>query len=154
MLSAISIPLLGESEAKKLLKLYTLDSINSLEYNNLIEIEGYSHIKTDKILNGLKENYQLIRNIIRKLKIKNTKGENVMNNEIQGKNFVFTGKMERKRDDLFELCESLGSNPQKSITKSTDYLVMGESVGKSKIDKAEKFGIMKISEDEFMEMVR
>ena len=67
--------------------------------------------------------------------------------------FAFTGTMDRKRDEMMELCEQYGGVAQKSLNKSTDYLVCGENTGESEVTKAKKFVINIISEGDFLKMI-
>jgi len=46
----------------------------------------------------------------------------------------------------------LGGRASSSVSKSTDYVVVGENPG-SKYEKAKKLGVKIITEEEFMEMV-
>lgn len=73
--------------------------------------------------------------------------------DLLGKNIIFTGKMMEKREVMMKEAEEIGANPQKSINKKTDILVMGEDVGQKKIDFAEANNIEMISEQEFWESV-
>lgn len=72
------------------------------------------------------------------------------NEFISGKTFVITGTLSRPRDYYKELLESLGANVTGSVTKKTDYVLLGENPG-SKYDKAIELGIKLISEDELNE---
>lgn len=62
---------------------------------------------------------------------------------------VFTGKMNKPRYQETEKFKNWGIIVQKSITKSTDFLVTGERVGENKINKAKYYGITIITENDF-----
>ena len=47
---------------------------------------------------------------------------------------------------------SLGANPASSVTKNTDYLIVGEKAG-SKLAKAQQLGVKTLTEDEFEAMI-
>ena len=55
------------------------------------------------------------------------------------------------RDEFRNKIESLGGKVSESVSKKTDYLVLGENPG-SKYDKAKTLGVKIISEDELNEM--
>ncbi len=57
------------------------------------------------------------------------------------------------RNELKKLREDNGSKNVSSISKSTDFIVAGESMGPAKKEKAEKLGVKMISEDEFAGMI-
>ena len=67
-----------------------------------------------------------------------------------GKTFVITGTLPSlKRDEAKKLIEQAGGKVTGSISKKTDYLLLGENAG-SKLAKAEKLGINKMSEAELL----
>ena len=71
----------------------------------------------------------------------------------KGLNIVVTGGISGfDRMDVKNFISSHGGNPQDSVTKATDLLVVGTKPGKTKLDKASKYGIKTIDEKEFFEM--
>ena len=72
---------------------------------------------------------------------------------LKGKTFVFTGALELfKRDEAKKLVEGLGARASSSVSKQTDYVVVGVDPG-SKYDKAKKLGVTVLSEEEFRKLV-
>ena len=71
---------------------------------------------------------------------------------IVGKRVVFTGRMQRRRDQMIELLHRKGGQAQNSVRGSTDYLVTGERVGK-KINEAKSIGVTVITEQQFLAML-
>ncbi len=69
------------------------------------------------------------------------------NEFVSGKTFVITGTLSKSRDYYKELLESMGANVTGSVTKKTDYVLLGENPG-SKYEKAKELGVKIISEDE------
>ena len=66
-----------------------------------------------------------------------------------GKTVVATGKlMNYSREGIQEKLLSLGAKPGDSVSKKTDYLIVGENAG-SKLDKAKSLGVKTLTEDEF-----
>src|SRR5690606_36517658 len=73
---------------------------------------------------------------------------------LQGKTFVVSGVFEKiSRDQLKKLIEKNGGKVAGSISAKTSYVVAGENMGPSKLEKATSLGIPIISEDEFLAMV-
>ena len=75
------------------------------------------------------------------------------NNPFAGKTVVATGKLVNyTRDGIQMKLLSLGANPASSVTKKTDYVIVGEKAG-SKLTKAQQLGIKTLTEDEFEQML-
>ena len=73
---------------------------------------------------------------------------------LSGLSFVVTGTLSRwSRNEAEGLIKGLGGAASSSVTKKTDYLVMGEGPG-SKLQKAQEYGTKLLSEDEFVELLR
>lgn len=74
-------------------------------------------------------------------------------NPFVGKTVVATGKLQNyTRDGIQMKLLSLGANPASSVTKKTDYLLVGEKAG-SKLTKAQQLGIRTLTEEEFEAML-
>ena len=70
-----------------------------------------------------------------------------------GKTFVISGVFEMSRDGLKKLIEDNGGKVSSSISAKTSYLLRGENMGPSKLEKAEKLGVAMLGEQEFLAMV-
>ena len=72
---------------------------------------------------------------------------------IVGKSFVVTGTLPTlKRDQVKEMIRTAGGKVSESVSKKTDYLVMGEDAG-SKLEKARSLGVKTLTEGEFLELL-
>ena len=75
------------------------------------------------------------------------------NQNLSGKTFVITGTLPSlKRDEAKNLIEQAGGKVTGSISKKTDYLLLGENAG-TKLAKAEKLGVARLSEAELLDML-
>ena len=75
------------------------------------------------------------------------------NNPFYGKTVVATGKLENyTRDGIQMKLMSLGAKPTSSVTKNTDYLIVGEKAG-SKLAKAQQLGVATLTDQEFEDML-
>ena len=73
---------------------------------------------------------------------------------LSGKTFVITGTLPTlKRNDAKNLIIKAGGKVTGSVSKKTDYLLMGESPG-SKLTQAKKLGITQLSEGEFLDLLK
>nr|WP_199332290.1 NAD-dependent DNA ligase LigA [Fischerella sp. FACHB-380] len=75
------------------------------------------------------------------------------NQKLAGKTFVITGTLPTlKRDEAKSLIQKAGGKVTDSVSKKTDYLVVGEDAG-SKLAKAEALGITQLSEAQLLELL-
>lgn len=73
---------------------------------------------------------------------------------LEGKKFVVTGTLQTMgRDQAADKIRALGGTFQSSVGNDTDYLVVGDNVGASKLAKAAKLGTKQITEAEFLMLV-
>jgi len=82
------------------------------------------------------------------------KSQNSTLTSFLGKTFVITGTLPTlKRDEAKALIQQAGGKVTDSISKKTDYLVVGEDAG-SKLEKAQALGITQLSEAELQEWLK
>ena len=97
----------------------------------------------------------------KKKPVKNKSAKNKANitieqisNKLNGQTFVISGTFEKhSRDELKELISKFGGKNTGSISAKTDYLLAGENIGPSKLEKVKKLNIPIISEDDFLKMI-
>ena len=164
LLIACSIKYVGEETAYLLiekLNLWVVKSISelierfrSLTKENLEAVDGIGPKVAQSIINWFsnKKNIEFLKKLEEvgiKLKIeKPTK----KNQKLEGKSFVFTGELESiSREKAQEKVRELGGKTPSSISKKTDFLVVGKNPG-SKYEKAKKWGIKIINEKEFFKL--
>ena len=75
--------------------------------------------------------------------------QETISNRLAGQAFVFTGTLARRsREEAGELVGRHGGKVVSSVSKNTDYVVVGADPG-SKYDKAQSLGVRTLTEDEF-----
>jgi len=73
---------------------------------------------------------------------------------LHGLTFVVTGTLSAfTREEAEERVRELGGSAASSVTRKTDYVVVGESPG-SKAQKAQEYGVKTLTEEEFLSMLR
>jgi len=72
---------------------------------------------------------------------------------LEGKTFVFTGRISMPREEAKDIVERLGGKVASSVSKRTDYVVTGEEAG-SKLDTAVRLGVKIIDERGFMRLIK
>lgn len=159
VLFALGIRFVGETVAKKLAKHYkNIDNLMQATAMELIMVDEIG----EKIAESVVEFFSKPDNraIIQRLKdhgIQFQISEEELQGQtdiLQGKTFVVSGVFEKvSRDELKQLIEKNGGKVAGSISAKTSYVVAGENMGPSKLEKATALGIPIISEDEFLGMV-
>lgn len=74
--------------------------------------------------------------------------------KLNGLKIVVTGTFPYyDRMDVEAMIREAGGEPQSSVTKKTDYLVVADKPGSVKLEKARKYGIPELTPKEFLEMI-
>lgn len=158
VLFALGIRYVGNMVAKITAKNFkTIDNIQKASFEELITADEIGDKIALSIINWFKSDYNI--QIIRKLKIAGLQfeikvSENTIN-ILNGAKIVISGTFEKhSREELKKLIEKYGGKNVSSVSKSTNYFLAGNKVGPSKLEKVKKFGIKKISENEFLKMIK
>jgi DNA ligase (NAD+) len=72
---------------------------------------------------------------------------------LEGLTFVITGTLPVPRAEAEDFIEKNGGHSASSVSKKTDYVVLGENPG-SKAEKARELGVKTVSYDELLELVK
>ena len=158
VLYALGIRYVGETVAKKLAKHYkSIDKIAQASIMDLILVDEIG----DKIAQSVVqffENQENIR-IIDRLKsygVQLESGEDdvLLSEKLKGKTFVVSGVFEiYSRDELKKAIEDNGGKVGSSISSKTDYVIAGDNMGPSKLEKANQLKIAIITELDFKQMI-
>ena len=157
LITALGIDEVGRSTAGILVEHFrNIDAMISADENEIASIEGIGPIIARSVHEFFKseENLNLIKEF-RSMGFKMS-GDSapVKENRFENKIFVFTGTLSSMtRDQAGEKVKALGGKVSNSISKKTNFLVAGEKTG-SKLNKAEKFGVKILSENEFLDLIR
>jgi len=151
---ALGIRHVGQQTAQELARQFKrLDSLGTATLSQLQEVNGIGDIVAESVLLWFddEENQQLLAKF-RRLGVW-PKDLKVSVGNLSGKKFVITGTLESMGRDLAaEKIRSLGGIFQSSLGKDTDYLVVGNSVGTSKLKKAKQYNTAQISEAELLKL--
>jgi len=157
VLFAIGIRFVGETVAKKLAKHFgSIDAIAKANFEDLVAVDEIGEKIAISLNNYFsdKENIELIFNLKKiGLQFEAKKIEH-FSSKLSGMNFVVSGVFKAfAREELKQLIEENGGKNVSAISAKTTYLVAGENMGPSKLDKATKLGVKIISEDEFIQLL-
>lgn len=133
----------------------SLEKLASATIDELLQVEGIGEVVAESIVAWFTDpDNQALLEEFNKLGVK-PRYESHARGPLHGKSFVITGTMEEmSRDKAAEKIISLGGKFQNSVGKDTSYLVVGQNVGASKLQKAEKLGTKQISEKDLIKMLR
>ena len=150
-LFALGISEVGTKTAKDLAKKFeNLSNLINANKEDILEVNDIGEVIADNIINFFKDQYNLdeidrLFEVGVKIKEieKTTKNDNVFN-----KTFVLTGTLSLPRQQVEEMIERNGGKTSSSVSKKTDYCLVGQDPG-SKYDKAKELGVKIINEEEF-----
>lgn len=154
LLFALGIRYIGKKTAKILAINYKdIDNIMNATYEDLIKIQDIGEIIAESVYKFFKEDKNI--NLINRLKKLGLNMKYLGNEQIDenfnNKTFVLTGTLEKlTRDEATLEIENRGGKVTSSVTKKTDYVVVGDKPG-SKYDKALKLNIEIWSEEQLLE---
>ncbi len=155
-LHALGIPQVGEATAQLLAdQLGSLDDIMDASRETLEQIHGIGPAMAEDIASFFheKHNRGVIRDLL-KAGIHWPKPTRVKKSSaLAGKTFVLTGGLSTMtRDEAKRKIQERGAKVSGSVSKKTDYVIVGEDPG-SKADKAEELGITMLNEKEFLKLL-
>lgn len=157
LIYALGIRYVGSHTADILAKSYeSIKQLSETGEQELLSIYEIGPHIAQSIVNFFKQGSN--KKIIEKLKRAGSLMEREVIEELpqllEKKIFVVTGKLAGyTRDEITELIKSLGGNVSSSISRKTDYVLVGEEAG-SKFEKAKKLKLKIISEEEFNELIK
>ena len=75
-------------------------------------------------------------------------------NKLEGQIFVVSGVFHQmSRDELKKAIEDNGGKVSSSISKRTNFIIAGDNMGPSKLEKAQELGVEIISEEQFIDRI-
>lgn len=158
VLFALGIRFAGETVAKKLAKAFiSIEAIENATFEDLVSVDEIGEKIARSILNymGNPSNRLLIDRLkdagVQMKLIVDTTGHT---DKLKGESIVISGVFSHhSRDEYKELIEKNGGKNVGSISSKTSFILAGDNMGPSKLEKAVKLGIKIISEDEFLSMI-
>jgi DNA ligase (NAD+) len=155
-LYALGIPQVGEATAQLLADQFgSLDDILDADRETLEHIHGVGPAMAEDISSFFheKHNRTVIRDLL-KAGIRWPKPARVKKSSaFTGKTFVLTGGLATMtRDEAKRRLQELGAKVSGSVSKKTDYVIVGEEPG-SKADKARELGVTMLDEKEFLKIL-
>ena len=157
VLFALGIRFVGETVAKKIANMFPdINSLMNATKQQLLIADEVGEKIAQSILdyfaneNNIKIIYRLKEVGLQFVQ----EQKELLSNALSGKTFVISGTFEMYgRDELKKIIEDNGGKILSGISAKTNYLVAGEKMGPSKLEKATKLNVPIISENELLEMI-
>ncbi len=156
-LFGLGIPLVGETTAETLSdNLLTLEAIKQKSSEELQQIPDVGPIVADSVNTFFDQphNQEVVEKLL-KAGVQWPTPEKTVNSGkgfFVGKTVVLTGTLSMSRSEARSLLQSQGAKVVGSVSKKTDYVVVGEEAG-SKADKAESLGVTILDESQFLDQI-
>ena len=159
VLFGLGIRYVGATVAKKLTTHFkTIDNLMAASFDELNGVEEIGERIAHSIIEYFEDEKH--REEIEKLKVQGLqfvaeeKEVTLQSEKLVGKTFIISGTFEKySRDELKDIIEQNGGKILSSISAKLNYLVAGDNMGPSKLEKATKLNIPIISDEELMEMI-
>lgn len=156
---ALGIRFVGETSAKLLARHFKdVDSLMGAKLDDLTEIDGIGEVMAKSIMTYFANPQN--RGIVERLRgygLQMALGKDqtaVASDKLAGKSIVISGVFQHhSRDEYKQLIEQHGGKNVGSISGKTSFILAGDNMGPSKLQKAEKLGIPLVSEDDFLKII-
>ena len=156
---ALGIRFVGETVAKKLAKAFgTIENLENASFEALIAVDEIG----ERIANSIIAYFanEANRTMVERLKtygLQLQQSEEDLSNrtdKLVGKSIVISGVFARhSREEYKEMIERNGGKNVGSISAKTSFILAGDNMGPSKLEKAQKLGVSIINEDDFLAML-
>ena len=155
-ITALGIRHVGAQTATVLARKFrTMDNLISATEDELLSVNDIGEVVAESILAYFsdEENIKML-NELKSLGVW-PQDEKDVKLPLAGQSYVVTGTLASMgREEAEDKLRLLGATVTSSVTKTATALIVGEKPGKSKIDKADKLGISRISETEFLKLIQ
>lgn len=159
VLYALSIPLVGETTAKKIARrVGDIDTLMQMSQEELCAIDDVGGTIAASIAEyfAAPANQEIIRRLreagLQFATVKEAEDES--SDALAGKTVVISGVFtSHSRDEYKDMIERAGGKNSGSISKKTSFILAGENMGPSKLEKARSLGIPLVDEDSFLHLI-
>jgi DNA ligase (NAD+) len=156
---ALGIRFVGETSAKLLARRFkTMEALEQATLEELTDVEGIGKVMAESIMRYFADpkNRELVSRL-RSYGLQMSLSEeqlSAQSNRLDGQSIVISGVFQHhSRDEYKALIEQHSGKNVGSISKKTSFILAGDNMGPSKLEKAQKLGIRIMSEDEFLHLI-
>ena len=157
---ALGIRFVGETSARLLARHFkSMDALMTAGLEDLQEVEGIGEVMAKSIISYFHNEQN--REIVERLRGYGLQFElassllSPLSSKLAGQSIVISGVFaHHSRDEYKLIIEQNGGKNVGSISGKTSFILAGDNMGPSKLEKANKLGIRIVNEDEFLEMLQ
>lgn len=154
LLTSLGIPQVGEETARVIAEYFgTLAAIRSAREAELAAVYGVGEVVAASLYSWLhaKQNEVQLNTLLEHITV--TEAKHQTSGKLTGKTVVFTGTLPNlPRDEAKDLARRHGAKVASSVSKKTDYVIVGDEAG-SKATEAAKLGVTQLSEADFLALI-
>ena len=156
---ALGIRFVGETSARLLARHFkSMDALMQAGLEDLQDVEGIGEVMAKSIISYFhnEQNRQIVERLRHyglqfALSAEQTAGQT---DRLAGQSVVISGVFQRhSREEYKLIIERHGGKNVGSISGKTSFILAGENMGPSKLQKAEKLGVRIVGEQEFLDMI-
>ena len=156
---ALGIRFVGETSARLLARHFkSMDALMQAGLEDLQEVEGIGEVMAKSIISYFHDEKN--REIVERLRsyglqfALSEEQTAAQSDRLAGQSIVISGVFQHhSRDEYKLMIEQNGGKNVGSISGKTSFILAGDNMGPSKLQKAEKLGVRIVSENEFLEMI-
>ena len=156
---ALGIRFVGETSARLLARHFkTMDALQNASMQELMEVEGVGEVIAKSVIAYFHN--PVNQDIVERLRLYGLQMQlseeqiSGATDKLAGKSIVISGVFAKhSRDEYKALIEQNGGKNVGSISGKTSFILAGDNMGPSKLQKAEKLGIPLVNEEQFLEMI-
>ncbi|MBR6997210.1 MAG: NAD-dependent DNA ligase LigA [Prevotella sp.] len=156
---ALGIRFVGETSARLLARHFkSMDALMHASLQDLQEVEGIGQVMAQSIVSYFHNETNL--RIVERLRAYglqfalSAEQTSQQSNALAGQSIVISGVFQHhSRDEYKLIIEQNGGKNVGSISGKTSFILAGDNMGPSKLEKAQKIGVKIVSEDEFLSMI-
>lgn len=158
VLYALGIRFVGKVAAKALASaVKNMDNLRRDTKDELLAVEGIGDIIAQSVLDYFADtdNAALVDRLAACGLQMQMPEQQQLGTSLEGLSIVISGTFSHhSRDEYKQLIEQHGGKNVSSISKKTSFILAGENMGPSKLEKAQKLGVRLVSEEEFLGMIK
>lgn len=156
---AIGIRFVGETTAKLIARHFkSMEALKNATVEQLMEVDGVGLVIAESVVKYFQDakNAEIVAQLAEEGVQMQLSEEQLSNqtDKLAGKSIVISGVFQQhSRDEYKAIIEQNGGKNVGSISKKTTFILAGDNMGPSKLEKAQSLGVPIVSEEEFLAML-